>query len=41
MIDHRTDLLNYVYFMLLEICKQDTQFKRLGQKIQVVNLYDK
>ena len=41
MIDHRTDLLNHTYFMLLEICKLDTLFKRPRRKTQVVNLCDK
>ena len=37
-VDHRTNLINYPYFMLLEIRKLDLQLKRLRRKIRVVNI---
>lgn len=40
MVDHRIDLVNHLYFMLLEIQKLDTQSKRPRRKIWVVNTYD-
>lgn len=39
-IDHKTDLLNHSYFMLLEIWRLNLQQKRPERKIQVVNIYD-
>ena len=39
-VDHRTDLLNHPYFMLLEIRELDPQSKRPGRKTRVVNVYD-
>lgn len=39
-VDHRTDLINHPYFMLLEIRELDPQSKRPGSKTQVVNVYD-
>lgn len=40
-VDHRTDLIIYLYFMLFEICKLDLQSKILSRKIQVINAYKK
>lgn len=39
-INHRTDLINHLYFMLLEIQELDPQSKRPGKKTRVVNVYD-
>ena len=39
-IDHRTDLFNHPYFMLLEIQELDPQLKKPRRKTQVVNVYD-
>ncbi len=39
-VDHRTDLINHPYFMLLEIQELDPRSKRLGRKTRVVNAYD-
>ena len=40
MVDHKTDLVNYLYFMLLEIKELDPRSKRPGRKTRVVNAYD-
>lgn len=40
MIDHRTNLVNHLYFMLLEIWELDPRSKRPGRKTRVVNIYD-
>ena len=40
MVDHRTDLVNHPYFMLLEIHELDPQSKKPGRKTRVVNVYD-
>ena len=40
MIDHRMDLVNHLYFMLLEIRELDPQSKRPRRKTQIVNIYD-
>lgn len=39
-IDHRTNLIYYLYFMLLKIYKLDPQSKKLRRKTQVVNIYN-
>ena len=39
-LDHRTDLINHPYFMLLEIRKLDTRSKRPGRKTRVINMYE-
>lgn len=39
-IDHRTDLVNHPYFMLLEIRELNPRSKRLRRKTWVVNVYD-
>ena len=31
-VDHRTDLIDHPYFMLLEICELDLRSKRPGRK---------
>ena len=40
MLDHRTDLINHLYFMLLEIRKLNVKSKKLDRKIQVMNMYN-
>lgn len=40
MVDHKTDLINYPYFIFLKIRKLDPQFKKFGKKTQIVNIYD-
>lgn len=39
-IDHRTDLVNHPYFILLEIRELNPQSKRPGKKTQMVNIYN-
>ena len=39
-VDHRTDLVNHPYFMLLELQELDLRSKRPGRKTRVVNAYD-
>lgn len=39
-VDYKIDLVNHLYFMLLEIQRLDPQSKRLGKKTWVVNTYD-
>ena len=39
-VDHRTDSFNYPYFIQLEICKLNLQFKRPRRKTRVVNIYN-
>lgn len=39
MLDHRTDLIDHLYFMLLEIRKLNIKSKKLDRKIQVMNMY--
>lgn len=39
-IEHRTDLINHPYVMLLEICELDPRSKKPGRKTRVVNIYD-
>lgn len=39
-VDHRTNLVNHLYFMLLEIWELDLRSKRPKRKTQVVNIYD-
>ena len=39
-VDHRTNLVNHPYFMLLEIRELDLQSKRPGRKTRVINVYD-
>ena len=39
-VDHKTNLINHPYFMLLEIQEMDPQSKKLGKKIRIVNAYD-
>ena len=38
-IEHKTDLMNYLYFILLEIQDLDLS-KTLGRNIRVFNVYD-
>ena len=39
-VNHKMNLVNHPYFILLEIRELDLQSKRLGRKIRVVNVYD-
>ena len=39
-VDHRTDLINHPYFMLLEIRELDPRSKWPGRKTRVVHVYD-
>lgn len=39
MVDHRTDLIHHLYFLLLEIRELD-QSKKPGRKTQMVNVYN-
>lgn len=39
-IDHRTDLVNYPYFMVFEMCEIDLHWKRQGRRTRIVNVYD-
>ena len=39
-IEHRTNLVNHPYFILLEIRDLDQQSRRPGRKTQVINIYD-
>lgn len=39
-IDHKTGIINYSYFILLKICKLDSQSKKLGRKRWVVHVHD-
>lgn len=39
-VDHRTDLINHPYFMMLEIQELDPQSKRPGRKTRIFNVYD-
>ncbi len=39
-VEHRTDLINHPYFMLLEIRELEQQSKTPGRKTRVVNIYD-
>ncbi len=39
-VDHRTDLVNHLYFMLLKLQKLDLRSKRPRRKTRVVNAYD-
>lgn len=39
-VDHRMDLIDHLYFMLLEVCKIDSQFKKPRRKTCVINVYD-
>ena len=39
-MDHKTNLINHLYFILLEIRKLDPRSKKRGRKIRVVNMYD-
>ena len=36
----RTNLVNHLYFILLEIWELDQQFKKPGRKMQALNIYD-
>ena len=40
MVDYRTDIIDYPYFMLLEICKLNIYSKRPERKTQGINIYD-
>ena len=40
MVNHKIDLVNHLYLILLEIQKLDPHSKRSGRKIQIVNIYD-
>ena len=40
LVDHKIDLIDYLYFMLLEICKLDLRFKRPKRKTRVINIYN-
>lgn len=39
-INHRTNLIDHPYFMLLEVCEIDSRFKRPGRKVRIINVYD-
>ena len=39
-VDHRTDLIDHPYFMLLEICELDLRSTRPGRKTRVINVYE-
>ena len=39
-VNHKINLINYFYFILLEIQEIDSQSKKLGKKTRVVNAYD-
>lgn len=39
-VDHRTDLINHPYFILLEIQEIDFQLKKLRKKTCIINAYD-
>lgn len=39
-VEHRTDLINHSYVILLEICKQDPRSKKPGRKTRKVNVYN-
>ena len=39
-VDHRTNLVNHPYFILLEIWELDFWLKKPERKTRVVNLYD-
>lgn len=39
-VDHRTDLINHLYVILLGIRKLDPRSKKPGRKMWVVNVYD-
>lgn len=38
-VEHRTDKINYPYFILLKIRELNQQLKRPGRKMQVLNIY--
>lgn len=39
-VEHRTDLINHPYVMLLKIRELDPRFKKPAKKMQVINVYD-
>ncbi len=39
-VDHKTDLIDHPYFMLLEVREIDSRSKRPGRKTRVINVYD-
>lgn len=39
-VEHRTDLINHPYVMLLEIRELDPRSKKPARKTQIVNVYD-
>lgn len=39
-VDHRTDLINHPYFILLEIRELDPRSNKPGRKTRIVNVYD-
>ena len=39
-MEHRTDLINHPYFMLLEIRELDPRSKKPGRKTRIVNVYE-
>ena len=39
-VNHKMDLIDHPYFILLEICKLDLYSKREGGKARVINAYD-
>ena len=39
-VDHRTNLINHHYVILLEIQELDSQSKKNGRKTRIVNAYD-
>ncbi len=39
-VDHRTDLIDYLYFMLLDVREIDSRSKRSGRKTRVINVHD-
>lgn len=39
-IDYKTDLINYLYIILLKVCKIDSWSKKTRRKTWVINVYD-
>lgn len=39
-VDYKTDIIDYPYFILLEICKLKIYSKRHERKIQGINIYN-
>lgn len=39
-MEYRTDLVNHLYFILVEIWELDQQSKMPGRKTKILNIYD-